>query len=87
MSEIWKNQLALVDEPTISWPKGSEPMHVGLDPSGEICVWYRCDPSAPREQQRFRICGTGFQYPEGHEFLGTVVDGRYVWHIFIPEQR
>lgn len=84
---IWKARLELTDEPRITWPEGSEPMAVMLDSAGILNVWFQCDPDARRVQQDFRIIGTGHPYPEGCEYLGSVVQGPFVWHVFIPELR
>lgn len=51
----------------------------------EICVWFRCDPTAPKEKRDIAIVGTGHDAPgsEGR-YLGTASlrGGALMFHVF-----
>jgi len=82
-SEIWKYGLALTAEPIeISMPADAELLQV-QDQGGTITIWAVVEPKAARVMRRFRIVGTGHAFDvEPLEYLGTVQQGAYVWHVF-----
>ena len=49
-----------------------------------VCLWFECDPSQPKKINTVYCVGTGFGAipDEGYSFIGTVVDGPYVWHLY-----
>lgn len=52
-----------------------------------VQMWFLVDPSQRMEQRTFAMCGTGsdVEYlfdPRRAGFLGTVLDGPFVWHAF-----
>ena len=57
-------------------------LHVGLDPSGESCVWVNQDINSPNVYRDFYILGTGQSIPDGLKYVGTYKEGAFVWHVW-----
>ena len=53
--------------------------------AGQICLWIEVDPEAPKVSQWFHIFGTGHTLQPDMEYLGSVLVGGFVWHIFAEE--
>ncbi len=83
MKTIWKAELAPADEQEIAVPVGSE-MLCAREQQDKICVWFRCDPSAPKEMRKFTVAPTGHQAPADGRYLGTasLIDGQLIFHVF-----
>ena len=47
-----------------------------------ICVWYRCEPGAPRVPHRFTVVGTGQPAPNAR-YIGTTIRNDRVGHVFV----
>jgi hypothetical protein len=54
--------------------------HVAMQGSA-VTLWSLGDMAEAKIKRRFRIVGTGQDVPVG-DYLGTVHDRAYVWHIF-----
>lgn len=89
---IWKYPLtggSFVDfkeaDEEIEMPCAKRILHIGRDPGGQMCIWAMVDPEAPRNKYRVSVRGTGHDASDvaHHQFIGTVFDGPYVWHVFI----
>jgi len=79
---IWKFPLPLEDLVEVSMPKDSRILSLACQ-DGQICMWAKCDPDAPKVTRKFVIAGTGHPLPFGlGEFIGTVLMGPLVWHVF-----
>lgn len=83
---IWKFPLNLTDEQAIeadAWI--DRPLHVGLDPSGILCLW--CEVSTRRTSRRtatVHIIGTGNLFPVARgQYVGSVTQGSFVWHVYV----
>lgn len=81
MNVIHKYPLGACVSPLLL-PAGYVILSVGLDPAGDVCVWARVNPAHPKEAVEFRIIGTGQPVDARLAFLGTVLQGPWVWHIF-----
>ena len=90
MRSIWKFELnggnTQIKEKVIKW------LSAGYDPSGGICVWAIVDPEAGiNERVEYDILqiGTGWDFSQNEldnmEFIGTVKEGFYMWHIFVNQ--
>ena len=90
MRSIWKFGLnggnTQIKEKVIKW------LSVGYDPSGDICVWAIVDPEAGVDEKvEYDILqiGTGWDFSKNEldsmEFIGTVKEGSYMWHIFVNQ--
>jgi hypothetical protein len=74
-------------EEDLPLPKHAHPLSVGLDPSGDLCLWALVDPAESIfETLAVYVVGTGHEVDltnaSGNKFLGTVLDGDLVWHVF-----
>lgn len=82
-SRIWKFPLALTDNQTIRLPVGAVILSAGLDPGDDLCLWVKVDAAEPAQHDvPIRIVGTGNPMPEVGYFVGTVRQGRFMWHVF-----
>ena len=90
MRSIWKFELnggnTRIKEKVIKW------LSVDYDPSGNICVWAIVDPEAGIDEKvEYDILqiGTGWDFNQNEldnmEFIGTVKEGFYMWHIFVNQ--
>ena len=90
MRSIWKFRLTgdstPIKEKVIKWLSAS------YDPSGDICVWAIGDPEAGIDEKvEYDILqiGTGWDFSQNEldnmEFIGTVKEGFYMWHIFVNQ--
>lgn len=82
MDTIWKFPLAPIDQQKISMPGEFSILHVGKDPGGFLCLWAAVKKNAPVRDVEIIIAGTGQPLPHVGSFLGTVLMGAFVWHIF-----
>ena len=90
MRSIWKFRLTggntRIKEKVIKW------LSTSYDPSGDICVWAIVDPKAgidERVEYDILQIGTGWDFNQNEldnmEFIGTVKEGFYMWHIFVNQ--
>lgn len=80
--KIYKYPLDLADQQTISMPEGAEMLSIGQS-RDQIILWVMADPAAALRDYVFRIVGTGNEVPDGLQYLGTVQQSTYAWHIFL----
>lgn len=82
MKVIWKYPLALVDHmQVVIMPTGAEVLSVAIQ-HGVPTLWAQVD-TKPICTRLFVVVGTGHRLPEVPlKFIGTVIDGRFVWHVF-----
>lgn len=69
------------------FPKGSQVLHVGLDPLGELCVWTVGPvhvPGGDAEIRSFEIYGTGWELDGNKEgvYIGSALVGGFMWHVW-----
>jgi hypothetical protein len=85
MAVIWKSVLEQSDVQEIEVPAGAE-MLCAREQHGQVAVWYRCDPDAPKETRKLALCGTGHQAPSRDQsrYLGTASlhGGELIVHVF-----
>lgn len=92
---IYKYPLRIVDFQSIEIEGLQRILSVGLDPSGELCIWVLIDKKAHgnKTYARVAIVGTGnpiqsdlfVEDDDGpiNRFLGSVTMGIFVWHVFV----
>lgn len=66
---------------TIEMPKGAQILSIQMQ-GNQPTLWALADLSAPMEDRRFEIVGTGWIVGEGFHHIATYVDGPFVWHVF-----
>jgi len=68
----------------IDMPDDAAVVHVGLDPQMEPCLWYRFNQTRGDETKKrvkLTLIGTGMPFPAEYATLGSIVEGRFVWHL------
>lgn len=82
---VWKSNLRVTDIQAIEVPVDAEMLDVQVQ-FGEIAIWYRCDPNAPKETRTIALVGTGKAAPNTKDgrYLGTVAlhNGAFILHAF-----
>lgn len=85
---IWKSVIrpnsvnSEVFEIRVPAKRGARAVSVGLQ-DGKICVWYEVRPLNEDQDLVLYSVGTGFgKVPDSARFIGTVIEGSYVWHIY-----
>lgn len=80
----------------VDLPDGATLLHVDQDPAhtagtGHLAVWADVDTEAdPERRVPLVVLSTGHPMPNGIDassHLGSVVDGPYVWHVFVGAAR
>jgi hypothetical protein len=87
-SKILKYRLHLKDEQSVPMPENHQILSAQVQ-NNELCLWVLVDPATKNEDVKILIFGTGFEidYP-GPEtnfefnFIDTVQQGGFVWHVF-----
>lgn len=85
LNTIWKFPLRLAEKQTVSMPADAVLLHLGFDGNVArpvMCMWAAVDADAPKVDVEIIIVGTGHPLPHVGTFLGTVIDGSFVWHLF-----
>jgi hypothetical protein len=59
----------------------SKALSVGLQ-DGHVCCWFTADTDDEDKDLILYCVGTGFGKVPRWTFVGTVVDGSYIWHFF-----
>ncbi len=88
MKAIWKYRLEVTDIQILKIPAGARPLSVAMHYE-KLCVWMLVDPSEQVVINRvFSIVGTGHPaYCADETFVGTVLDGPLVWHVFCEKEK
>ena len=80
MKTIWKYFINPIGFEWKELPIGAQIVSVGQDCGGAFCFWAIVDPGAETESRAFWFGGTGWDIPEGFEYLGMVREDPYIWH-------
>lgn len=89
MKRIFKQELKLTDEQTITIPEKSLFLSC-KEQDGKLCLWYLCQLESQITDVKIRIIGTGNEIDDDFFdindvfYLDTVImKNGFVWHIFI----
>lgn len=87
MAAVWKFPLTTDPDQEIEIPAGAEPLTVGFDPTGALCLWAAVDPDAERVRRAIRIAATGDALKAtpiavAARYIGSIQTGPLVLHIF-----
>lgn len=80
MRAVWKFDLE--DGPVLRLPVGATVL-TAQSQAGRLCLWAVVDPEAAREDRKVHVIGTGQPVPEDVQYVGTVQEGPFVWHVFV----
>jgi len=86
---IWKSTLgdnaALLPlgrmSAAVSLPAGARIVHAGMQGT-KLCIWSIVEPSQETVLRQLVVVGTGREVRNDAIYIGTVMDGPYVWHVF-----
>lgn len=78
---IYKYPLALRDTQTVRMPQGATLLDVLMQGGGPV-LYALVSKNTEIEDRRIAIYGTGHDIPRPGEYVATVSDGKFVWHIF-----
>lgn len=80
---IWKTILKPETVQRVVVPAGAEIL-CAREQYDDICIWYRCDPHAPKETRSIAVIRTGTAAPDDGRFLGTASlrGGALMFHMF-----
>lgn len=84
MKTIYKYPLFLMDEQSIGIHEGAHALSAQMK-GDQLFVWALVDSDAKLDSRKVRIFGTGnpVNLDGNWQFLGTVQERMFVWHIFI----
>lgn len=66
----------------VEMPKDAVIRHIGHQNQLEICIWAEVVNTQATSLRTFRVYGTGHEVAHGGDYLGTVIDGQFVWHLY-----
>lgn len=81
MSMIWKFPIPISDSATIFRLFDGKFRFAAMQNS-QPHAWFECDPGCGYEDRCFRWFGTGHDIPPGSQYLASVIDGLFVWHLY-----
>jgi hypothetical protein len=88
MRRIWRYPLTLNPLQTLEVPRGARPLSVEWQGTNGLNLWALIDDEAPRVTRGIYVVATGEPLPAGvGEFIGTVLEGSYVWHCFWEREK
>jgi hypothetical protein len=91
LKTIYKYPLKIADKQNLTNDPIESILNVGLDPSGNPCIWALVDTDLIDmfSQQKIGstntiyVIGSGYEVPKDAEFyIGSFVDGAFVWHVW-----
>ncbi len=86
MRTIWKFTLAIAEEQTIDGPRTMRPLKLAKQ-SGDPTLWAEVETEDLYVPHKILMFGTGHELPADlrvEDHIGTVFDGGFVWHFFMP---
>ena len=79
---IWKYKIPDQTCLEVELPLGSTPVW-GHIQDGEVTMWVEQDNSNPdKKTRKFAVYGTGYSIPYAANYITTVYDVRWIWHIY-----
>lgn len=90
---IWKQYISCLRgiynmfETKIELPKDASILSLKVI-GDDLNMWFKFNPALKitLESYTIRIVGTGFETPtDGFSYIDTIIDGMFVWHIFIKQ--
>jgi hypothetical protein len=78
---IWKFQFDVSRRVSLMMPAGAKLLHVQKQ-NGVPCVWAIVDPDAAVVERWLVVRGTGHPVAEDIPYIGTILSGAFVWHVF-----
>lgn len=83
---IWKHTINVAEEiAELDMPVGAKLLHVGCQKPGTVALWVEQEAShrdVETVKRHFFVYGTGDWIDDRHEYVGTCVDGVFIWHLY-----
>lgn len=86
--QIWKFDVPIgLKQVTRPLPPGAQIVHVAKQADGAITFWaefntlFQDEPHL-FEERIFRVFGTGHRIESDWDYVGTILDEPYVWHLY-----
>lgn len=70
---------------TMEYRWGARPKLVAMQ-NGSPYLWAEVHPDSTVRDALVTCIGTGWDAPDDMEYLGTVLDGDFVWHFYIQPE-
>ena len=88
MKTIWKYPAIINDTIRFEMQENAEILKVAITKPRYLAIWALVDPWATLEPRYIRVIGTGISIRGLHslDYIDTVIDGPFVWHIFEKKQ-
>lgn len=90
MNKIYKYKIRLADEQEIIVPEqeiivpfGAKPLYTNLDGNTEFCIWFSVNTEMSSGPRKVYIRGTGHPIPTDAEYIGTIKELPFFWHVFV----
>lgn len=84
MRTIWKYRLEL-PQTTVTMPANAIFCHFAAQ-HGWLCAWFELEDGSGRvvegQRRSFLLHGTGHPISAHEVYLGTLIDGEFVWHLY-----
>lgn len=64
----------------VQMPEGAVIVHTDLQEQS-YCIWALVDPANALESRQFDVIGTGWDYEPNMHYVGSILEGSFVWHI------
>jgi hypothetical protein len=85
---IYKYELKVTDNQVVEIHDEHKILNAQLQ-DGRICMWVGVDTDTKKVPVNVKLVGTGNPIDqkelEGYDYLATVQEGFFVWHVFVPE--
>lgn len=90
---IWKQHISSLRdiynlfETKIELPKDASILSLKVI-GDDLNLWFKFNPALKItfESYTIRVVGTGFETPtDGFSYIDTIIDGMFVWHVFIKQ--
>ena len=83
MKTIWKYSLS-VDQAdgSFSIPKDGKIIYVSSQTTRMINFWVELESNNQIELRHFIVIGTGHSIPDNSEYVGSIMSGAFVWHLY-----
>lgn len=84
---IWKFSLSLsVGRQEFVSPGVMRPRYFAMQ-NDRPCMWVEVMPEMEEKTARgFYVVGTGHTIPENTDYVGSTLDGGYVWHLYVEKE-
>ena len=83
MRSVFKYPITFAEITPIELPVGAKPLYFNVQEYNKPFVWVEIDTIQKIAQTwNFYMRGTGHEVPEGAGYLGSCLDGPFVWHLW-----